>query len=73
MSSISGVPVDQLPKYLKPKEAAELLRTTVPALATQRCLGRPTPPYVKCGKTVLYDRDQLFAWMESQTRGGGAQ
>lgn len=62
-------PINEMPKFLTTAEAAEILRTTVPCLATQRCVGGATPPYIKRGRTVLYDRDALLSWMESQTRG----
>ena len=62
------VPVSDLPKFLIPTEAAELLRTTRESLATQRCTGAIGPPYIKHGHRVLYDRDALIAWMSAQTQ-----
>jgi predicted DNA-binding transcriptional regulator AlpA len=51
--------------FMVPKELARLLRTTKQALATQRCLRREHPPYVKIGKRILYPRDAVLAWLDS--------
>ena len=48
--------------FLKPFEAAELLRTNVQSLAQDRYRKRGAP-YVKVGYRILYDRDALLAYI----------
>ena len=60
--------VDELPMLLKPSEAAEILRTSVAALAQDR-FARRGAPYIQVGYRVLYDRDTLLEYV----RGGAAR
>jgi hypothetical protein len=52
---------------LTPKEAAEYLKTTVPALATRRCKERG-PAYIKDGKYVRYTRRDCHYFHQKHRR-----
>jgi excisionase family DNA binding protein len=54
-------------ELLKPKEAATLLRTTVDTLAVWRCTGRHAIPFIKLGRSVLYRRSDLLAWLDARS------
>ena len=56
-----------LPKLLKPEQVAELLQTTPNTLAVWRCTRRINLPYVKIGKKVLYDEEQVLAFLVANT------
>lgn len=47
------------------KEAAEILRSTVASLNTLRHQGKLDIPYYKLGSRVMYDRNDLYAWIDS--------
>lgn len=49
-------------RLLKPKEAADILRTTTGSLANLRCDGMG-PPYLKFQKRIFYDVSELEAWI----------
>ena len=52
------------PEFLTCKEAAELLRCTVAALARFRC-ERRGPPYLRPARRVVrYRKSDLIAWLE---------
>lgn len=55
-----------LPDYLTPPEAAEVLRTTTNTLAQDRYLGRGCP-YIRAGRRILYARDQVLAYLDENT------
>jgi excisionase family DNA binding protein len=48
--------------YLKPAEAAELLRSSVSTLAKARRTGRG-PTYCRIGRAVRYRKSDLDRWM----------
>lgn len=50
-------------KYLTPKEAAELLRTSEHVLAHRRCESTG-PRFLKLGAKVLYELSDIIAWIE---------
>lgn len=53
-------------KYLTPQEAAELIGVRVQTLAVWRCRQK-SPPYINVeGKRVIYDQDDLLAWIDSR-------
>ena len=52
---------------LTPAEAAEFLRTTVGTLAVWRCNRKVTIPFVKRGRTILYRRSALEAYLDKNT------
>jgi len=56
---------DQLPQFLSTKEAET--RTGLRGLAKRRCTGDNSPPYIRVGSRVVYDRDVLDAWMREHT------
>lgn len=54
--------------YLRPKEAAEILRLSTSTLAKMRLRG-DGPPYVKSGnKVVLYYSSDLHEWLAQRRR-----
>jgi len=52
-------------EYLKTPEAAAYTRMSVPVLERKRLLG-DGPPYAKIGKSVIYRRADLDAWIASR-------
>jgi excisionase family DNA binding protein len=59
------------PIYLSDSEVAERLRLSRQAIQKwrQKHVG---PPYIKLGKTVRYDAEELEAWIQSRTVKGAA-
>jgi hypothetical protein len=55
------------PQLLDPTATAKILGTTPGVLAVWRCQKRHNLPYVKVGKTVMYDLQDLLDWLESRT------
>lgn len=53
------------PRYLLTAEAAELLRMPVKTLHEWRSKG-VGPKARRVGKHLLYDQDEVIAWVESQ-------
>ena len=51
--------------YLKTREAAVYTRMSVPTLERKRLVG-DGPPFVKAGKSVIYRRTDLDAWLASR-------
>lgn len=58
----SWTDLSELPAFLKPPEAATVLRTTAANLSQDRFLNRGAP-YIKVGKRVLYERDALLEYL----------
>lgn len=58
-------------RFLREREAAEYLGVSRSWLAQGRIRGSEldTPPYLKLGRSVRYDRDDLDAWLEQRRRG----
>lgn len=48
--------------YLTTKEAAEYVRTAPRTLERWRAIGI-SPPYVKIGRKILYDKHDLIEWL----------
>ena len=55
-----------MPEMLTPREVADLLRTTPHCLAVSRCCRRPTPPYLRIGRRILYRRADVEAWLATR-------
>lgn len=53
---------------LDTKEAADWLGVSPHTLATARCVGGDTPPFVKVGRRVLYDPADLEAFVNARKR-----
>jgi hypothetical protein len=51
-------------QYIREKQVAEITSLKLPTLRNHRFLGKGIP-YIKVGKTVLYDPDDVIAFMES--------
>ena len=58
---------DRPVELLTTAEAASYLRTTPGTLTTWRCTKARTIPYIKRGRSVLYRRRDLDAWLDAQT------
>jgi predicted DNA-binding transcriptional regulator AlpA len=56
-----------MPKYLSTSETAEHLRVSTSWLAKSRLSGEG-PPFIKAGRTVLYDLDDIEAWVTKRKR-----
>ena len=56
------------PVFLTQREVAELLRLPVRTVEDWR-LTRSGPPYLKLGRHVRYDRDELLAWIGERRHG----
>ena len=61
---------DSGPKLIDTKEAAEYIGMSPSFLSQSRMTGplknrTPAPPYVKIGKSVMYRRSDLDAWLDS--------
>ena len=54
--------LDEMPDFLKPAEAAALLRTTTNTLQQDRYLRRGVP-YIKIGGRILYARADILAFL----------
>ena len=52
-------------ELLTPAEVARLRRTSVGALAVERCERRDHPPFFKIGRKILYRRSDVVAWIEA--------
>lgn len=62
------VPVSPPPVFLTQREVADLLRLPARTLEDWRQT-RSGPPYVKLGRHVRYDRDDLLAWVRERRHG----
>lgn len=54
-------------RLLTPAEAAERLGTTPGTLAVWRATNRYSIPYVKVGRAVRYQAEDVEAWIASRT------
>lgn len=63
-------------RFLNVREVAELTGISVSTHCKWRLEEGRGPPHLKLGRRVVYDRDELLAWMRAQrrtsTKGGGA-
>jgi len=57
---------NQTIKYYSPQQLADLLQTNVQTLATWRSTGRYKLPFIKCGSKVLYQAEDIDAWLQSR-------
>ncbi|MFZ1725474.1 MAG: helix-turn-helix domain-containing protein [Albidovulum sp.] len=60
--------VEIVPAYVRTKQAAKYTGLGVSSLHKWRLKGRPFgegPPFVKLGKVVLYNRDELDRWLDA--------
>ncbi|TQM65344.1 helix-turn-helix domain-containing protein [Klugiella xanthotipulae] len=64
MDSVHG----SSPTFFTQAEVAELLRVPVRTVEDWRQT-RVGPPYVKLGRHVRYDRDELFTWIKGRRHG----
>ena len=80
VSSSNSAATTTMPRLLTTKEAADLVRLTVVTLEKYRITGQG-PVFVKLGRNVRYDINDLSAWVgrgrctstAANTAGGGAQ
>jgi hypothetical protein len=57
------------PQLLNNDEAADFLGISPGTLVVWRCEKRYPVPYIKVGRKVLYDADDLRAWLVSRRVG----
>jgi hypothetical protein len=58
-------------EILTSREVAERLKVPERALAKGRAYpSESTPPYIKWGRRVRYDWDEVQAWLKTRARGG---
>jgi hypothetical protein len=62
------VAVENLPPYLRTPEVAKLMRKSENAVVQDRYLHRG-PPFIRVGggRRILYDRDQVLAYLRQHT------
>ena len=53
-------------KLLTPRKTADLLGVTPETLAVWRCTGRYKLPFIKVGRKVLYDRNDVEQFISSR-------
>ena len=58
--------LDNLPPFLRTAEVARLLRKSANAVVQDRYLGLG-PPYIRDGRRILYDRDQVIEYLRERT------
>ena len=51
---------------LTPQDAANFLGVSVGTLAVWRCTKKEIIPYIKVGHKVMYQRQDLDAWLQSK-------
>ena len=56
--------MSEIPKLLTPKELAEILGVSTETLAQNRYLGQGVP-YIKVGKRVRYQLNDVIAYLEA--------
>lgn len=52
---------------MRAEDAAKYLRLSTSTLAKMRMKGGDSPRYAKAGRVVLYDRDDLDAWLAARS------
>lgn len=57
-------------ELMTPHQAADLLGVSPRTLASWRCSGRYSVPYIKVGSKVRYPRKQLNEWLSTRPKGG---
>jgi hypothetical protein len=57
------------PRLLTPPQAAEFLSMSAGTLAIWRCTKRYDLPYIRVGYKIMYDVDDLVAFLESRKVG----
>jgi hypothetical protein len=61
-------------EILTPRELAERLKVPERALAKGRAYpSEATPPYIKLGRRVRYDWDEVQRWLVARTRRPGGK
>ena len=59
-------------RWLTRKEASEIYNIPIPSLDRDRIVKTIDFPYVKIGRKILYDRQEMDAFFEARKRGGAA-
>ena len=59
--------MDQISQYLRTADAAEHCGSAKSTFDKLRCSG-DGPPFIRRGRTILYDRSDLDAWLASLPR-----
>jgi predicted DNA-binding transcriptional regulator AlpA len=57
--------IEQTERLLRPSQIEKIIPgKTARVLATERCLRRDTPPFIRIGKRIYYRESDLLAWIE---------
>jgi len=59
---------DDFPPRMNTRAAARFTGLSARTLEKRRVTRTADPPYRKLGKRVVYDRDELLAWLDSKRR-----
>lgn len=52
-------------RFLSPDEVAELIKVSVKTLAKWRCTSEKDLPYIKNGRVVLYEYEDVVEWLRA--------
>ena len=52
--------------FLTTPEVAEILHCSVSKLEKSRCSGALQIPFIRCGRLILYPRNELQKWLTGQ-------
>jgi hypothetical protein len=73
MTVLDITALEDLPPFLRTPEVATLMRKSKNAVVQDRYLGLG-PPYIRDGRRILYDRDQVIDYLRQHTvQPGGEQ
>lgn len=61
------------PRLKDASTTARLLGISPGTLAKWRCAGIDSPPYLKLGRKVLYDMNEVDRWLEGRRRTSTSQ
>ncbi len=66
MTAADITSLEELPPFLRTAEVAKLMRKSENAVVQDRYLGLG-PPYIRDGRRILYDRDQVIEHLRRHT------
>jgi hypothetical protein len=52
-------------EYLSEDEIVEVLKIKKTTLAKNRCIGKGHPPFIKCGRAILYPKQEFKNWIKN--------
>lgn len=66
MTATDITTLEDLPRFLRTAEVANVMRKSANAVVQDRYLGLG-PPYIRDGRRILYDRDQVIEYLRQHT------